>query len=759
MRIIGTGGGNFDIEFRYEAINWTTGSASGGTNGLGGTVARAGYTKGDGANYLELAQSGIQDQMLTLEATTGNTGLIGYYRFSSRSGAATNDIIYGDATDNILSGGGGNDTLYGLAGNDQLDGGTGADKLYGGLGNDTYIINDPYDTIYESVNQGIDTVQSSISFSLAALPNVENITLVGTTSINAIGNGSNNVLIGNGSSNVLNGGNGTDTASYQNSASGVVVDLALTTPQNTGAGNDTLISIENLTGSIFNDTLYGNSGNNVLNGLAGGDIMRGRSGNDTYYVESTADSVIESGGQGIDTIISTLSYTLGLNLENLTLIGSTNLNGIGNTLANIITGNSGNNTLNGLVGNDTLYGGIGNDTMLGSDGNDKLYGGLGNDKYFVTSGDSVIEYAGQGTDIVYSNFTYTLTANVENLTLTGSASINGFGNALANIITGNTANNTLQGFAGNDTLTGGAGIDSLWGGEGNDKFYITTGDTVHENFNQGTDTVFSSNTYTLGSNVENLTLTSTAAINGLGNGLNNYITGNTGNNFLYGFAGKDTLKGGTGNDRMIGGTGNDTYYYQNVGDVITELAYQGVDTVVSSLSYKLGTNLENLSLLGTAYVGDGNALNNVIAGNASNNLLRGFSGNDTLNGGAGSDYLYGGAGNDRLTGGAGNDIFVFDSALNAATNKDIITDFNSANDTIRLENSIFTRLATGTLLSSQFKATPTGAAIDANDYILYNTTTGALIYDANGSVAGGAVQFATLTPKPSGFSFNDFVVV
>lgn len=806
MRLIGTGGGNFTIEYRYEAVNWTTGSASSGINGLGGTVARAGYTKGDGANYLELPQSGIQDQMLNLEATPGNTGLIGYYRFSSVSGAATNDTIYGTALNDILYGGAGNDTLYGLAGNDQLDGGTGTDRLFGGLGNDTFIINDSLDTIFESINQGNDTVQSSISYSLATLPYVENITLTGTSSIFAIGNVYNNVLIGNSGGNILNGGLGIDTASYQNSANGVVVSLAVTTAQNTGAGSDRLISIENLTGSIFNDTLTGNSGNNVLNGLAGGDIMRGLSGNDTYYVDSLGDSVIEVSNQGIDTVISTVSKTLGLNLENLTLAGSAHLNGTGNTLANVITGNSGNNILNGGAGNDILNGGNGNDTLRGGLGSDTLNGGAGSDT------------------VVYNEFTSSLTVDLRKTTAQntgagGTDSLLNIENVIGsasgvNNLTGNNSNNSLTGGSANDVLKGWFGSDILFGGAGNDILYgdspSVAGNLVRLNqssFTSGATAITFDNTGTTNPSY-------TKSVTGIGNvtvTTRGWFVGQTGG-ALNGNASVITLTDHTptaGSILTLSPASSNTYITTD-GSTPTSPILSGTPRFNGPISVRFSTPVAGVGLTG-GYFNATNSTNieafdiygnsmglvtnsqtgieffglamsdgarriagisfyinaNEPAGFGIDNLTFGatsvineFQGtNDTLYGGAGNDILMGGMGNDTLNGGAGADTFVFDSALGATPNIDKITDFNPVADTIRLENSIFTRLATGTLLASQFRATPTGVAMDANDYILYNTSTGALVYDANGSVAGGAVQFATLAPKPSGLTYSDFVVV
>ncbi len=256
---------------------------------------------------------------------------------------------------------------------------------------------------------------------------------------------------------------------------------------------------------------------------------------------------------------------------------------VADTLSNVFTGTSSSDVLNGTVGadilqglggNDTLYGYAGNDTLDGGNGSDTMIGGPGNDTYTVNAvGDVVTENANEGTDTVQSSNTYTLSANVENLVLTGTGKINGTGNNLDNILTGNSANNILTGDAGNDTLDGGTGSDTLRGGTGNDIYVVdSTGDVVTENANEGTDTVQTSITYTLGNNVESLTLTGSNVINGTGNTLSNVLTGNSANNTLTGNAGNDTLYGGTGNDVLNGGTGNDVYAFGrgNGQDVIND---------------------------------------------------------------------------------------------------------------------------------------------------------------------------------------------
>jgi len=185
----------------------------------------------------------------------------------------------------------------------------------------------------------------------------------------------------------------------------------------------------------------------------------------------------------------------------------------------------------------------------------------------------------------------------------------------------------------------------------------------------------------------------------------------------------------------------------------------GTDTVRSTVSYGLGDNIENLILTGAAAIsGTGNVLNNILKGNSEANVLSGLDGDDRLYGNAGDDTLLGGTGNDILNGGIGSDIFVFDTALDAATNKDRIIDFESGNDKINLDKSIFTALSDEGMLSSEyFQSNTIGVAGDENDYILYNTTSGALLYDADGNGQGVAVQFATLTTRPE-ITSNDFLV-
>jgi Ca2+-binding RTX toxin-like protein len=264
------------------------------------------------------------------------------------------------------------------------------------------------------------------------------------------------------------------------------------------------------------------------------------------------------------------------------------------------------------------------------------------------------------------------------------------------------------------------------GGLGNDTYRVDSAlDKAVEVAGQGTDTVIASVSYALqgGSEVELLRTAgpgTTTAIN---------LTGNAFAQTLQGNAAANTLDGKGGADTMQGVLGNDTYFVDNAGDVIVEAAGQGTDTVIATTSYTLaaGASVEVLRTLGSAttYAVNltGNELGNAIYGNAAANTILGKAGNDTL------------------FGGGGNDSFVFDTALGAG-NLDTILDFNAPQDTIQLENAIFTGLAAGTLAAGAFRIGATAA--DADDRIVYNSATGALIFDSNGSAAGGAVQFAKL---------------
>ncbi|WP_458371007.1 peroxidase family protein [Pseudomonas fluorescens] len=401
-----------------------------------------------------------------------------------------------------------------------------------------------------------------------------------------------------------------------------------------GDGNDIL------NGLGGNDILNGDAGNDILIGGVGADTMAGGLGDDIYEVTDLGDVVTELVGAGNDTVWTSLaSYTLSANVENLFFGGSGNFAGTGNALDN------------------TLVGGAGIDVLIGAAGADTMAGGGGNDVYEVTDlGDVVSELAGAGIDTVWTSLaSYTLGANVENLFFGGSGNFAGTGNALDNIIVGGAGNDVLIGGAGNDTIIGRAGADTMVGGVDNDTYEVADlGDVVTELAGAGIDTVWTSlASYTLGADVENLFFGGSGNFAGTGNALDNIIVGGAGIDVLIGAAGNDTIIGRAGADTMVGGVDNDTYEVDDLGDVVTELAGGGSDTVWTSLaSYTLGADVENLFFGGSGnFAGTGNGLDNIIVGGAGNDVLSGGGGNDVMSGEVGNDsfvFAAAGFGNDTI---------------------------------------------------------------------------------------------------------------
>ena len=568
-------------------------------------------------------------------------------------------------------GGSGNDAINGNSGNNTLDGGIGADTLTGGAGDDTYVVDNAGDVVTEIANDGTDTVQSSIDYTLGA--NVENLTLTGTAFIGTgsdeaniiTGNAAVNVLVGLGGADTLDGGAGADALIGGLGDDTYVVDHAGDVViENDDGGIDTVNSsahlrltanVENLTllggadlqgaGNSLANTITGNTGNNVLDGDAGADVMSGGAGNDLYFVDNGGDQTIENADEGYDTVFSTTHLQLSANVENLFLQGSDDLQGYGNSLGNLLFGNTGSNLLDGAAGADAMF------------------GGDGNDAYFVdNAGDAAIENADEGTDVVFSTAHLRLGANVEYLVLQGSANLQGGGNSLSNVIIGNSGNNLLD---------GDAGADAMFGGAGNDVYFVdNAGDGVIENANEGgADAVFSTAHFGLSANVETLVLQGSGNLQGYGNSGANTLYGNTGGNLLNGMAGADVMRGGLGND---------VYFVDDAGDLVFENASEGTDAIFASVNQTLSANVDTLVLQGSANLtGTGNELANKLFGNAGEN---------TLDGGLGAD---------RLTGNGGDDTFVFSAGQ---ADGDTVVDF-TAGDTLQfngfgtlLDGATFTQI-------------------------------------------------------------------
>jgi Ca2+-binding RTX toxin-like protein len=320
-----------------------------------------------------------------------------------------------------------------------------------------------------------------------------------------------------------------------------------------------------LNGLAGADTLNGGDGGDWLDGGTGADAMTGGTGDDSFIVDDAGDTTIEAGGEGVDVVYTTISWTLGANIEKLILDGSGDINGNGNSLANVITGNSGANRIDagdgddvvkGGGGDDTLLGGVGADQLLGQDGNDNINGGNDNDRVDGGDGNDILA-GGAGNDIIDGGI------GLDSLS-------GGVGNDQLN---GGDGDDILLGGSGNDVLTGGLGADAMSGDTGDDLYYVdNASDSTSENANEGTDTVRATVTFTLSANIENLIQDGSGNINATGNGLANAITGNGGNNSLDGGAGDDVLKGGLGNDILIGGTGNDVLVGGGGGDTFVVTA-------------------------------------------------------------------------------------------------------------------------------------------------------------------------------------------
>ena len=302
-------------------------------------------------------------------------------------------------------------------------------------------------------------------------------------------------------------------------------------------------------------------------------------------------------------------------------------------------------------------------------------------------------------------------------TLLGYASADRlFGNGGDDVLRGAAGNDILNGGNGADRLDGGAGKDAMTGGKGNDLYIVDRAtDVALESAGGGTDEAQSSATWTMGAQIETLVLTGSASIDATGNAIGNYIFGNVAANTLRGAAGNDRLAGGRGADRMEGGTGNDVFIVDNVRDRVGERVNEGTDTVQSSVSYSLPSNVENLTLLGSADLNaTGNNLDNVLRGNAGDNNLTPGHGDDVLVGNGGADnFVVAGGNSDTLS----------------------IADLLSGTDHLWITPAAVSAMARGALAADQLRAS--GDTADGNDFLVYNQASGVLSYDATG--AGGAL--------------------
>ena len=481
--------------------------------------------------------------------TNGYTGGFTAYNFDGF--AFGNLILSGTAGDDTITGGPGNDTLSGNDGNDTLIGLAGNDTLDGGNGDD--------------------------------------------------------LLRGGLGNDTLIGGAGTDTASYSDAAVGVTVNLSLVGAQVTGEGSDTLIGIENLIGSAFNDDLTGDAGGNVIDGGAGDDIIKSGAGADTLYGGDGNDRL--EGGEDSDTLYGGIGNDLlygggGIAVDNLyggdgddiAYAGNGNDYVNGEAGNDILYGDLGDDLVLGGAGADTLYGGDGNDRLEGGDDSDTLYGGIGNDLLYGGGGIAVDNlYGGDGDDIAYAG--------------NGNDYVNGeagndilYGDLGDDLVLGGAGADTLYGGDGNDRLEGGDDSDTLFGGEGNDLLFGGGGVAVDIIYGgEGSDTAYAG----AGDDFIYGDAGGDTLYGELGN---DRLEGGAGNDTLYGGDGNDTLYGGLGDDTLVGGTGADTFLYVEPGDslasdtILDFSAAQGdkIDlTLIDANSTTAGTN-EDFNFIGSA---------------------------------------------------------------------------------------------------------------------------------------------------------------
>ncbi|MDX0573809.1 hypothetical protein GOD68_26700 [Sinorhizobium medicae] len=569
---------------------------------------------------------------------------------------------------------------------------------------------------------------------------------------------------GNGTGNDLyDGGADVDLVSYASASAGVVVDLEAQTAFGPDIDADTLVSIEDVLGGSGNDTISGSSVANWIDGGSGNDTLNGREGSDTldggvgvdrlvggigddiYYVDGVGEAQ-ERPAEGIDTVFTSVSLTLGANIENLVLQGTSNISGAGNSLANQLTGNAGANKLFGGAGDDVLTSLAGNDTIFGGGGADRIDGGIGTDTASYDGASSGVTASLMNRSFNTGDAVGDVYYSIENLT----------GSSYNDLLTGNNLSNTLTGGDGGDTLIGGAGADGLVGGLGTDTASYANAlaavvaylSSSSANTNDAAGDVYSSIENVVGSNYSDRIA---------GNALANVIAGGGGNDAISGNDGNDILIGGAGADRIYGGNGTDTANY-NAASAAVAVNLVSPSTNTGEAAGDTFSSIENIS--GSRFhdrlIGDN--LPNLISGGNGDDNIGGAAGRDTLRGDAGNDFLNGGLDADVLSGGSGKDSFVFATLLSSA-NVDTLTDFVAVDDTIRLENGIFTKItSTGVISGTEFVANISGLAADQFDRIVYETDTGRLLYDADGSGSGAAVQFAKLTAG-LGLTAADFFVV
>ncbi|MES2907340.1 MAG: hypothetical protein V4691_10045, partial [Pseudomonadota bacterium] len=623
--------------------------------GRAGGDALIGGNGSDTASYVSSSQ-GVSVSLLTGSTSGGDAAGDTYSLIENLLGSNFDDTLTGDVSGNILNGRSGNDTLNGGDGDDILIGGAGADSLAGGNGTDTASYSTAASGVIASLTTPGSNTGDAAGDGYSSIENLEgsafNDTLIGDASANALTGGEGaDILEGRAGADTLNGGNGSDTASYEHATTGVTADLSTPANNSSEAAGDTYISIENLTGSAFDDVLIGNNTDNILTGGDGNDLLEGLGG---------ADQLV--GGNGIDTANYSNS-AVGVTV-NLAGAGSSG-DATGDTYSSVenVLGSSHNDDIKGSTDANTLYGLNGDDILDGGDGDDILNGGSGADAMNGGNGNDTASYADASTDVIVdlvtpaSNTgealgdTYVSIENIE-----GSAHNDElYGDNGNNVLTGGTGDDHLEGRDGNDTLLGGANDDYLVGGAGADVLnggdevdtasYVNSASAVTVDLGAGTGSGGDATGDTL-SNIENL----------IGSAFDDTLTGDAGSNSISGGDGADVLHGGGGVDSLNGGDGDDILFGDD-----SEGGFYG-DAGTDTVSYATSLAGVALSLLGGGISGDaagdgyysvenviGSNYDDIISGNGIDNVIDGGDGDDTLEGGDGADTLIGGNGVDAIS--------------------------------------------------------------------------------------------------------------
>jgi Ca2+-binding RTX toxin-like protein len=704
------------------------------------------------------------------------------------AGGLGNDLIRGHDGNDVLTGGFGNDLLQGGEGDDVLDGQWAADTLEGEGGNDTLVDSlGGNDTLRGGDGDDILTITraSGPAGTLVLEGGAGNDRLTSPTGTMNGGDG-NDIITATSSQFAISGGDGDDVivASYPgtidagagndvlllNSPRGLTGDQPFPTNVTLGAGKDLVVAGDHAQIRI-SDFRIGEEGDRLDISIQGADPFR--AGGPLLIDQVGADTVIRlrNSGTGPDFKITLLNVQA-------TELSPYNLSGVDSHVfapapqsfegspgpdtfvaadgADTIRGHDGNDVLYGAGGNDLIEGGDGNDEIVGGSGNDtlrgganddfieggagadQLAGGADNDFYLVDSpADVIVEAVGEGFDVVYSRSSYTLGADAEVEVL---SSISQDATTAMELV-GNGFNQIIYGNAGANFLQGGGGTDYLVGLGGNDAYFVAgPGDNVVEATGGGArDVIYTPNDYVM---IAGLDVEVLSSSNQSGTGAQTLI-GNAIAQEIYGNAGVNFIEGGGGADYLMGLGGNDVYVVGDAGATVVESAGGGRDVVYTRSSYALGAGQE-VEVLSVQSTSSTTAID--LSGNNFANELYGNAGANVLNGGGGADYLMG-------FGGA--DTFAFTTTLGNG-NVDMIADFTSGTDRIALDDAVFAGLGLGALPAGAFVAGT--AAGDADDRIIYDSATGNLFFDPDGSGAGAAIQFAHVAPGTA-IVASDFQVI